>query len=228
MGVDTRYGPFSCEGSPLALLFSCEGYSLALLFSCEGYSLALPGRGVRLQNHFDALVVAGCHDLALAHVVCDDIAPELVAVEGEQGASDQLDARIGRAIDDVGGVGLDEPGAGFRLLPVSRRVTLGIDEGDLMANALDDDPVGFQAHGTLVDLYGTRSDHPFDRGCVVGRGRGQPADQKIAFYVVGAEVYRLIRVVRQGMRLCREPPRESIRRPVREPIREPVREPQQQ
>ena len=86
---------------------------------CEGIPPRAPRlRALRLEDHFDAFLVAGGCDLALAHVVGDHIAPELVAVEGEQGASDQLDARIGRAIDDVGGAGLDEAGAGFRLLVI--------------------------------------------------------------------------------------------------------------
>ena len=143
---------------------------------------------LRLEDHFDAFLVAGGCDLALAHVVCDDVAPELVAVAAKPRTSDQLDARFRGAIDDVGGAGLDGPGAGFRLLPVTGGVAPGVDEGDLATIALDDDTVRCEAHRSLVDLHGTRGDHPLGRGRVVGGRRPEPAGQKIAFHIVGTKV----------------------------------------
>ena len=167
----------------------------------------------RLQDHFDAFFLAEGHYFAVAHVKLDDLTPKLVAIVRKPGASDQLDTLVGRVIDDVGGSGLDEVGAGFQLLPVAREVALGLDEGYSVAIALDDDPIRFQAHRTLVDLHGTRGDHPLGRGargrasgrgCAIGTGAPEPAGDKIAFHIVGAEVYRLLGVGRQAARLPRQ------------------------
>ena len=136
-------------------------------------------KALRLQDHFDAVFLAEGHYFALAHVKLDDLAPKLVAIVRKPGTSDQLDALVDRVIDDVAGSGLDEIGAGLRLLPVAREVALGVDEDYSVAIALDDDPVRFQAHRTLVDLHGTRGDHPLGRGvrgrassrrCAIGTG----------------------------------------------------------
>ena len=170
-------------------------------------------KALGLQDHFDAFFLAGGHYFALAHVIFDDLTPKLVGIVRKPGASDQLDALVDRVIDDVAGSGLDEVGAGLRLLSVAREVALGVDEDYSVAIALDDDPVRFQTHRTLVDLHGTRGDHPLgwgapgrasSKGCAIGRRAREPAAGQIAFHIVGAEVYRLFGVGRQGARLSRQ------------------------